>query len=62
MENISQDLKDIFIDPAKTTGMYKEISKNTTNNNAPNNTPRTNNPWFNPICENSKESYKNAKK
>ena len=62
MENISQDLKDIFIDPAKTTGMYKEISKNTTNNNAPNNTPRTNNPWFNSICENSKESYKNAKK
>ena len=37
--------------------MYKEVSANTTNNK-----PKTNNPWFNPICENSKESYKNVKK
>ena len=57
IDKIALELNDIFIDPAKTTGMHKQVPVT--------NKPRkskVNKPWFNTQCKNSKENYKKFKK
>ena len=57
MDLISNDLKDIFMEPAKTTGMCKEhkVAKQKRKG-------KSNKPWFNNICKTSDDRYKKFKK
>ena len=57
IDKIALELNDIFIDPAKTTGMHKQVPVT----NKPRK-PKVNKPWFNTQCKNSKENYKKFKK
>ena len=57
MDSISSDLKDILIEPAKATDMYKhQIVTNKETKR------KCNKPWFNDICKASKNRYKKFKK
>ena len=57
MDSISSDLKEILIEPAKITGMYKQIRPTTINKKN-----KCNKPWFNGDCKASKKNYQNFKK
>ena len=57
MDNIAKDLKDIFMEPAKATGMYKQHSLPKRNKKW-----KQNKPWFNNSCKTSKSNYKKFKK
>ena len=57
MDNIAKNLKDIFIEPAKATEMYKQHSKPKRNMKK-----NDNKPWFNNACKSSKSNYKRFKK
>ena len=57
IDNLTQGLKDLFIDPAKTTGMFKQVPLNTKKRK-----PNTNRPFFNAACITSKNNYKAFKK
>ena len=54
---IANELKDILLKPAKTTGMHKEIKIRANNSRL-----KTNKPWFNEQCKISMKGYKNFKK
>ena len=58
IDSFAQELKDLFIDPAKTTGMYKEVPVNNKKRKKPN----TNRPWFNYASNTLKNNYKSFKK
>ena len=57
IENISLDLKNILIDPAKKTEMYRN---NTTK--PKNKKPNSNKPFFNTACKTSRQEYNKFKK
>ena len=57
MDNIAKDLKDIFMEPAKATGMYKQHSLPKKIKKR-----KINKPWFNNTCKLSKSNYKKFKK
>ena len=57
IDNITNDLKEIFMEPAKTTGMYKEHRPPKVHKKR-----RLNKPWFNNECKLSKNNYKHLKK
>ena len=56
IDSIAQDLKDLLIEPATTTGMYKKVPPKSKKRK-----PNTNKPWFNEVCKNSKNNYKTFK-
>ena len=57
MDNVTKSLNEVFMEPAKTTGMYKEQKPSKSRKKrAPNK------PWFNQQCILSKNNYKNFKK
>ena len=58
IDGFAQDLKDLFTEPAKSTGMYKQVTLNTQKKKKTN----TNRPWFNDACNTSKNNYKSFKK
>ena len=57
IDNVTKSLNEVFMEPAKATGMYKEqrLSRSR-KKRAPNK------PWFNQQCILSKNNYKNFKK
>ena len=57
MENIVKELKDIFMEPAKATGMYKQHTLPKTNKKK-----KQNKPWFNNTCKSSIENYNKFRK
>ena len=56
IDSITQGLKELLIDPAKTTGMFKQVPLNTKKRK-----PNTNRPFFNAACITSKNNYKTFK-
>ena len=46
MDNINSDLNNIFMEPAKTTGMYKKLNTSIKNRKS-----KANKPWFNEHCK-----------
>ena len=57
LDCIAKDLKDILLEPAKITGMHKEVKIRA--NNIRN---RKSKPWFNKSCKISMKNYKRCKK
>ena len=57
VDKITQNLKNIATDPAKSTGMFKHVIPNTKIRKS-----KYNKPWFNTLCKNSKDNYKKLKK
>ena len=53
IDSIALGLKEVLIDPAKTTGMYKQVPLNTKKRK-----PNSNRPFFNTACITSKNNYK----
>ena len=52
IEDISKYLNDIFLEPAKSVGMCKSINTSSKHKNT-----KSNKPWFNNACKNSKTNY-----
>ena len=57
MDSIANDLKDIFLEPAKATGMFTKCNINKNKRRR-----ICNKPWFNKKCDTSKKDYKKFKK
>ena len=57
INQISDNLRDILINPAKVTGMHKQLSYKATKKHI-----TTKQPWFNSICKESKINFKKFKK
>ena len=57
INNMTNSLKEILLEPAKTTGMYKEHRPSNSHKKR-----RFNKPWFNNECKSSKKNYKQFKK
>ena len=57
MDNIVNELKEIFLEPAKVTGMYTQHNISTNNRRR-----KCNNSWYNNECDASKKDYKKFKK
>ena len=53
IDKIALELNNIFIDPAKSSGMHKQVPLT----NKPRK-PKVNKPWFNTQCKHSKENHK----
>ena len=52
IDSLTQGLNELFIDPAKTTGMFKQVPLNTKKRK-----PNTNRPFVNAACITSKNNY-----
>ena len=57
LNKLMDSVNKLIIEPAKTAGMYREVS-----NNMPRNNSKLNKPWFNGQCKISKANYKRFKK
>ena len=57
VDDITKDIKEILIEPARNTGMFKLINPKGKFRSA-----KENKPWFNEICKNSKKNYLDFKK
>ena len=57
MDNIVNELKEIFLEPAKVTGMFTQHNISTNNRRR-----KCNNAWYNNECDASKKDYKKFKK
>ena len=57
IDNISHDIANILIEPAKAAGMYKQVPSSSKPRK-----PTNKMTWFNNSCNNSKNSYKMFKR
>ena len=57
INRISDNLRDILINPAKATGMHKQVPSKATKKHI-----TTKQPWFNSLCKESKINFKKFKK
>ena len=59
MDNITNGLEDLLLEPAKATGMYKQLNNTGAIKNKK---KKCNKPWFNSECNASKKDYQKFKK